>query len=82
MSSADDYRPRINFEITEEQKQRADKLIGQYGVRKAILQNVLNDILDLIEENGGIAIGLLMSPKIKPREILPSLHKVEEITKP
>lgn len=77
----EDYTPRFTFEITEEQKQRASKVISQYGLRKAIFGVILDDVLDLIEEYGGIAIGVLMSGNVKPREILPSMRRAEEAGK-
>ena len=78
---ASDYKPRFVFEITEEQKLRADKLLTTYGLRKAIFQPVLDDVLDLIEDFGGVAIGVLMSGKCKPRDILPRMKDVEEVVK-
>ena len=69
--------PRFSFEITDEQMVRANRLLSQYGLRKAIFGHVLNDILDLIESHGGMAIGLLMSGKVKPREIIPTMKQVE-----
>lgn len=74
-----DYKPRFSFEITEEQKQRADRLISTYGLRKALFGTILDEVLDLIEEYGGVAVGVIMSGKCKPREIIPSLHKAEEV---
>jgi hypothetical protein len=71
----EEYKPRFIFEITEEQKNRAAKLISQYGLRKAIFQPILNDVLDMIEEHGGIAIGVLMSGTVKPREIIRSMKQ-------
>ena len=79
--SSEDYKPRFSFEITEEQKIRADKLLVTYGLRKAIFNPVLDDILDMIEEFGGMAIGIMMSGKLKPREILPTMHNVEKVGK-
>ena len=79
--SSEDYKPRFSFEITEEQKIRADKLLVTYGLRKAIFNPVLDDILDMIEEFGGMAIGIMMSGKLKPREILPTMHNVEKAGK-
>jgi len=73
-----DYKPRFSFEITEDQKFRADNLLSVYGLRKAIFGQILDDVLDLIEEYGGVAIGVIMSGKIKPRDIIPSMKKVEE----
>lgn len=76
----DDYKPRFSFEISEEQKQRADRLITTYGLRKALFSVVLDDVLDLIEDYGGIAVGILMSGQAKPRDILPTLTSVKETT--
>lgn len=77
--AVDDYKPRFTFEITEEQKARADRLIAQYGLRKAIFGPILDDVLDLIEDYGGVAIGVIMSGKLKPRDVLPSMKRVEEV---
>ena len=77
--TVEDYKPRFLFEITEVQKERADRLISQYGLRKAIFGPILDDVLDLIEEYGGVAIGVIMSGKLKPRQVIPSMKKAEEI---
>ena len=79
--SNEDYKPRFQFEITEEQKMRADRVIVAYGLRKAIFGPILDDVLDLIEEFGGVAIGVMMSGKTKPRDILPSMKRAEEVGK-
>ena len=79
--SVEDYKPRFLFEITEEQKVRANKLISQYGLRKAIFGPILDDVLDLIDEYGGLAIGVIMSGKLKPREVLPSMKHADEVGK-
>jgi len=74
-----DYKPRFSFEISEEQKQRADRLLDTYGLRKAIFGQILDDVLDLIEDYGGIAIGVIMSGKVKPRDVIPSMKRAEEV---
>jgi hypothetical protein len=79
--AVDDYKPRFIFEISEEQKNRADKLINQYGLRKAIFAPILDDVLDMIEEYGGVAIGVMMSKRLKPREIIPSMKHAEDVGK-
>lgn len=76
-----DYKPRFSFEISEEQKRRADCLLETYGLRKAIFGKILDDVLDLIDDFGGIAIGVIMSGGAKPREVLPSMKQVENIGK-
>lgn len=74
---SEDYRPRFSFEITEEQKKRANALITTYGLRKAIFGRILDDVLDLLEEFGGVALGVLMSGAAKPRDILPSMNEAD-----
>jgi len=75
--SNEDYKPRFSFEISYEQKQRADALLVNYGLRKALFTKILDDVLDLIEDHGGIAIGIIMSGQVKPRDVLPSMKKAE-----
>lgn len=76
-----DYKPRFSFEISEEQKRRADTLLETYGLRKAIFGKILDDVLDLIDDFGGVAIGVIMSGQTKPRDILPSMKQAEEVGK-
>lgn len=73
-----DYKPRFSFEISEEQQHRAGVLLAQYGMRKAIFGYILDDVLDLIEERGPLAIGIMMSGHLKPREILPIMKGVPD----
>ena len=73
----EDYKPRFSFEISREQQVRADRLLSQYGLRKPIFGKILDDVLDLIEEHGGMAIGILMSPAVENKEIIPSMKKVD-----
>jgi hypothetical protein len=74
----EDYRPRFSFEISEEQKQRADRVLAIYGLRKAIFGHILDDVLDLIEQYGGAVIGVLMSDDVKPHDIIPVMKHAEE----
>ena len=76
MTEAAEYKPRFSFEITEDQMLRANKLLAQYGLRKAIFGKVLDEVLDLIETHGGIAIGIMMTERIKVKDIIPSMKEV------
>lgn len=76
-----EYKPRFSFEISEEQKRRADNLLETYGLRKAIFGKILDDVLDLIDDFGGVAIGVIMSGQVKPRDVLPSMKQAEEVGK-
>jgi len=62
--SNDNIKYRFLFEITEEQMLRANKLLAQYGLRKAIFGKILDDVLDCIETDAGMSIGILMSEKV------------------
>jgi hypothetical protein len=55
---------RFLFEITEEQMVRANRLLSQYGLRKAIFSKILDDVLDAVETDAGMTIGILMSDKV------------------
>lgn len=57
-------RYRFLFEVTEEQSIRANRVLSQYGLRKAIFGKILDDVLDIIETDAGMAIGLLMSERV------------------
>lgn len=78
---ADDYRPRIVFEITTEQQTRVNKLLSTYGLRKSVFSVILDDLLDLIEDHGHIVTGILLDKAAKPREIMPSLAEVNRRAK-
>jgi hypothetical protein len=77
MTDTADYKPRFSFEITEDQMLRANTLLATYGLRKAIFGKILDDVLDMIESHGGMAVGIMMTEKVKPREILPTMKEVE-----
>ena len=72
-----EYRPRFSFDITDEQRERCDKLIGTHGIRKALFQPILDDLLDLLEKHGQIISGIIMSKNVKPKEIMPILKQAE-----
>lgn len=74
---SDDYKPRFSFEISEEQMLRANKLLATYGLRKAIFGKILDDVLDIIETHGGMAIGIMMSEKIANKDIIPTMKEVD-----
>lgn len=74
----EDYTPRFSFEITEEQKNKVDRLLSTYGLRKAIFSIVLDDLLNLIEDHGQIVIGIILDGAAKPREIVPVLNKADK----
>jgi len=73
------YTPRFGFDITLEQQSRANKVLGQFGIRKVLFSAILDDVLDMVEKHGDPFIAALASGIVKPREVLPSLHRAEKI---
>ena len=71
----DDYKPRFTFEITEEQRLRANTLLSTYGQRKAIFGKILDDVLDLIESHHGLAVGIMMSENVVTAGVISVLEK-------
>ena len=74
-----DYRPRFSFEISEEQQERANKLISTYGLRKAVFSHILDEVLDLIDQHGEIVIGAILSTR--PRLAINSLATADKAGK-
>jgi hypothetical protein len=72
-----EYRPRFAFDMTEEQQRRCNDLISTHGMRKALFQPILDDLLDMIEEHGLVVAGVIMDRRVKPREVVPILKKAE-----
>lgn len=72
-----EYRPRLSFDITDEQQQRVNRFLKQHGMIKALFQPILDDVLDLLEEHGTIVAGIIMDRRAKPREVIPILSEAE-----
>jgi hypothetical protein len=81
MADAAEYKPRFSFEISEEQMLRANKLLTQYGLRKAIFGKILDDVLDAIEVDAGMTTGLLMSEKVVMKGIMVALADRTKVKK-
>jgi hypothetical protein len=76
-----EYRPRILFEITEEQQALADKYLNTHGIRRAVMSALLQELLDMIDEHGYMVVGILLDKNVRVRDIVPSLSKAERMVK-
>ena len=74
----DEYTPRFSFEITEKQKEKVDRLLSTYGLRKAVFSIILDDLLNMIDTHGQVVIGVILDGAAKPKEIIPVMHKAEK----
>jgi hypothetical protein len=80
--TGDIVKHRFLFEITEEQMIRANCLLSQYGLRKAIFSKILDDVLDAIEIDAGMTIGILMSEKVVMSGLMTTLaNKTKKVKK-
>ena len=77
MADPSEYKPRFSFEITDEQQTRANKCFTTYGIRKAVFQTILDDLLLMIEQHGQLVVGVLLEKSTRPRDIIPSMAKAE-----
>ena len=75
---SDKYCPRFIFEISLEQQTRANQLLGQFGIRKAIFSAILDDVLDMVEKHGDKFVGAIVSGMVKPKEVISSLGKASK----
>ena len=78
---SENYVPRFSFEISEDLKDRANKILTTHGLRKALMTPILEDLLDMIEEHGNIVVGIILDGSAKPKEIMKTLAKAERKAK-
>ena len=73
-----DQRAKFQIDITEEQRIRALKCFPEYGMRKAVMSRILDEVMDMIEEHGYIVVGIILDSGTNLRKIVPSLTKAEK----
>ena len=74
-----DNKPKFAFEITEEQQDRALKVFSGYGMRKAIMSPILDEVMDMVEEHGYTVLAVLLDKSTEIRKVIPSLKKAERV---
>lgn len=75
----EDYKPRFTFEISAEQQLRAFRVLGQFGIRKAMFSVILDDVLDQIEKHGDKFVGAVVSGIVKPSDVIHSINRAKTI---
>ena len=73
-------KPRFSFEISQEQQDRALRVFSEYGMRKAVMSRILDEIMDMIEKHGYLVVGLILDKDTEIKKIVPSLAKVDRMT--
>ncbi len=69
------YKPKFQIDISEEQYQRTLRCFPDYGLRKAVMGRVLDEVMDLIERKGMVVIGIILDQDTPVKSIIPSLAK-------
>lgn len=72
-------RPRFIFDITEEQEARALRIFSEYGLRKAIMGKLLDELLDMVEKHGYVVFGVIMDKDTRLSEVVPSLNSARKV---
>lgn len=75
MSKSDSWRPRLHIDLTPEQFQRLQKSFP-WGVQQAFWREIVDDVIDLLERKGEMAIAVILNRALKPREVLKSLKEM------
>ena len=63
------YIPRFSVEITEEQQRWIMKHLSQHGMKKALFNVIITDLMEAVNKNGVEVIGALMARHIKLGDI-------------
>ncbi len=66
---AEEYRPRIAIDLTEEQKRRLDKALP-WGTKTTVFSIFVEELLRLCDEHGaGLIIGAFLDRRIRLEEL-------------
>lgn len=66
---SDKYVPRLSVDLTPEQQRRLQQLIP-WGLRGPFFAILVEDMLNLIEEHGEKVIAIMISKKLRPRDVI------------
>uniref|UniRef100_A0A6M3K8R9 Uncharacterized protein n=1 Tax=viral metagenome TaxID=1070528 RepID=A0A6M3K8R9_9ZZZZ len=64
---AEDYKPRLSIEITDEQFADLQRLTS-HGLKKAIFGVIIDDVIRLLKSHGDVFIGAVLSRQLKLEE--------------
>jgi len=64
MSKSDDYRPKLSVLLTDEQRQKLNKLLP-WGSGTLLFSAIVDELIEVLEEYGHAAIGLIVSKKVR-----------------
>lgn len=78
MAKSDQWRPRLNIDLTEEQLLKLRELFP-WGVQQAFWRAIVDDVIDIVERKGSLAIAAVISKALHSRDISPTLRSLEDL---
>lgn len=69
MALSDEYRPRLSIVLTEKQRKRLSKALP-WGAGRILFSAIVDDVIDLLEQFGMAAAGLIVSKRATLLELL------------
>lgn len=60
-----EYRPRLSIDLTQEQREALDRILGQYGLQRAVFSVIIDDLIESVNKKGPNIISGLISRAIK-----------------
>lgn len=80
MPDPSEYRPRLTIDISEDQANALRDLIP-WGLRRELFSLIVDDVISMVREHGELAIAIIISKKLRPRDALTTLQEVDEKSK-
>jgi len=63
------YRPRLSIDLTDEQREALDRILGQHGLQRAVFSVIVDDLINSVDKHGTRVISALLARAIKLEDI-------------
>ena len=64
-----DWRPRLSIDLGDERFKKLQDLVP-WGVKTQLFLVIIDDLIDVLEKHGPMAVGAILSKKVKLVDIL------------
>jgi len=64
-----EYKPRLSVDITQTQRNELDRILGQYGLQRAVFSVVIDDLIEAVNRHGHAVVAGLISRSLKLGDI-------------
>ena len=77
MSKSDEYRPKLSILLTDEQRQKLNRLLP-WGSGTLLFSAIVDELIEVLEEYGHAAIGLIVSKRACMLDLIKLREKERE----